>query len=338
MTSVGRASVRLRCRIGCAATPAYVTATPLNPRAVLPSALRNPASMRMPASSRRLGPLGLEVLGRRDHGDRADHLALQQIRGHPQREGGLAGARGRDREEVLADIAVIGVQGRLLPGPQAVRGPPRRPVRERRRQVLGATHDAPDHGSEQRRAGWTDRSTRPGSAAPRRRRPPPGRPPTAAPPRPHPPQCRPHPWAPPPPPGTPEGHRAGRSPRASPGGCPRTPMPRPRPGPARGPGRGRSRPRRRPARSPRRRWRTSARWPGPPRDRSRRRRRPVRPRRASPSPGSRTHPLPGRGPPSWPRRAGGRPRRRRTAPGRRRRGAATPTPRPGPRSARAPAG
>ena len=50
---------------------------------------------------RRLRPLRLQVLGRRDHGDRVDRAVGQQLGGDPQGERGLAGARRGDRQEVV---------------------------------------------------------------------------------------------------------------------------------------------------------------------------------------------------------------------------------------------
>ena len=47
-----------------------------------------------------LGPLELEVLGRRDDGDPVDDPAAEQLGGDRQRERRLAGARRRDGEEV----------------------------------------------------------------------------------------------------------------------------------------------------------------------------------------------------------------------------------------------
>ena len=50
---------------------------------------------------RRIGPLGLEVLGRRDHGDALHDLGGEQLGGDAKGVGGLARPRGGDREEVL---------------------------------------------------------------------------------------------------------------------------------------------------------------------------------------------------------------------------------------------
>ena len=63
-------------------------------------------------------PLRLEVLGRRDDGDRLHHPAGEQLGGHPQRERRLAGAGRRDREEVLRAAAQVGDEGGALPGAQ----------------------------------------------------------------------------------------------------------------------------------------------------------------------------------------------------------------------------
>ena len=55
---------------------------------------------RDPGPRGRLGPLELEVLGRRHHDDPVDDPAPEQLGGDRQRERGLAGAGRRDREEV----------------------------------------------------------------------------------------------------------------------------------------------------------------------------------------------------------------------------------------------
>ena len=55
---------------------------------------------RDPGPARGLGPLVLQVLGRRHDRDPVDQPAAEQLGGHRQRERRLAGARRRDREEV----------------------------------------------------------------------------------------------------------------------------------------------------------------------------------------------------------------------------------------------
>ena len=92
-----------------------------------------------------VGPLGLEVLGRRDDDDALDHAAAQELRGETEGEGRLAGA-GRGRSEEVAGTlagAVRSVEGEVLlegfglPGAQVLRGSPGGALRERGRQVLG---------------------------------------------------------------------------------------------------------------------------------------------------------------------------------------------------------
>ena len=73
---------------------------------------------------RRVRPLLLEVLGRRDDGDLLDHVVVQQPRRERQREGRLAGAGRRDGEEVARLLLDIPLQGALLPGTQLVGGAP----------------------------------------------------------------------------------------------------------------------------------------------------------------------------------------------------------------------
>jgi hypothetical protein len=63
-------------------------------------------------------PLRLEVLGRGDHADCGDRPVGEQLGRDPQREGGLAGARRRDREEVGRPAQQVRRQRAALPGPQ----------------------------------------------------------------------------------------------------------------------------------------------------------------------------------------------------------------------------
>ncbi len=93
----------------------------------------------------RLGPLGLEVLGGGHDHDAVDHAAAHELGREAERERRLTGAGGRGGEEVAGALAdAVGSVGpevlieRLgLPGAQALRGAPRRALRERRREVLG---------------------------------------------------------------------------------------------------------------------------------------------------------------------------------------------------------
>ena len=85
----------------------------------------------------RVGPLGLEVLGRGDHGHAGDLPLRQQLGGDPQGEGGLAGARGGDREEVAPVLAEVALQGLGLPGAQRPGGTPGGPPGEGGREVRG---------------------------------------------------------------------------------------------------------------------------------------------------------------------------------------------------------
>ena len=68
------------------------------------------------------GPLRLEVLGRRDHGDRLDGAVGEQFGRDAQGERGLAGAGRRDREEVLVAAAQVLHQRPPLPGAQRREG------------------------------------------------------------------------------------------------------------------------------------------------------------------------------------------------------------------------
>jgi hypothetical protein len=71
---------------------------------------------------RRLRPLVLEVLGGGDDGDRVDHPVVQQFRGDPQRERGLARARRGDGEEVLRCRREVPGECAALPGAQGACG------------------------------------------------------------------------------------------------------------------------------------------------------------------------------------------------------------------------
>ena len=82
-------------------------------------------------------PLLLQVLRRADHGEPLHGAALQQLGGHPQRERGLAGARGRYREEVTRGGPQVAVQRLLLPGAQLVSGAPGGSTGEGRWQLRG---------------------------------------------------------------------------------------------------------------------------------------------------------------------------------------------------------
>jgi hypothetical protein len=63
----------------------------------------------------RIGPLVLQVAGGRDH-DHASGLTRRQCpTGRRQRERGLAGTGGRDREEIGAGTGVERFEGSLLP-------------------------------------------------------------------------------------------------------------------------------------------------------------------------------------------------------------------------------
>ena len=91
---------------------------------------------------RRLRPLLLQVLGRGDDGDLLDDVVVQQVRGEGQREGRLAGARGRHRQEVPRLARDIRVQRALLPGAQPAGGAPGGTAGIGGREVMGggSTH------------------------------------------------------------------------------------------------------------------------------------------------------------------------------------------------------
>jgi hypothetical protein len=67
-------------------------------------------------------PLCLQMLGRADHGDRFDRAVGEQLGGDPQSEGGLAGARGGDRHEVVGPAPQVLHKSLALPGPQRRKG------------------------------------------------------------------------------------------------------------------------------------------------------------------------------------------------------------------------
>ena len=72
-----------------------------------------------------LGPLGLEVLGRRDHGDPVDHPAREQLGGDRERERRLARARASPPPGSRAgSLLKYAVQRRRLPRAQARRRAP----------------------------------------------------------------------------------------------------------------------------------------------------------------------------------------------------------------------
>ena len=86
----------------------------------------------------RVGPLGLQVLGRAHDDDPLDRPPGQQLGGDPQRERRLARAGRRRGEEVGPVTGQVRRDGLVLPGPERAGGPPRRPLGERGRQVGGS--------------------------------------------------------------------------------------------------------------------------------------------------------------------------------------------------------
>jgi hypothetical protein len=83
-----------------------------------PDAVRQRGVQADAEGERRLGPLGAQVVGGAD-----DHHSIhdprgEQLGGQRQREGGLAGARCRGDEEVLAAPCAVGLQRLALPGAQ----------------------------------------------------------------------------------------------------------------------------------------------------------------------------------------------------------------------------
>ena len=84
-------------------------------------------------------PLVLEVLGRRDDGDRLDHPVGQQLRRHPQGERRLARSWRRHGQEVPGGGREVARQRTALPGPQ---GTPSRGT-GRRHRLVGLRHSTP---------------------------------------------------------------------------------------------------------------------------------------------------------------------------------------------------
>src|SRR5665811_1918860 len=78
----------------------------------------------------RVGPLGLQVLRRRDDGDPADGAHAEQLGRDAERISGLARPWGRDGEEVPGGGAQVLSQGVRLPDAQLGGGPPGGPSRE----------------------------------------------------------------------------------------------------------------------------------------------------------------------------------------------------------------
>ncbi len=85
----------------------------------------------------RIRPLALEVLGRGDDGDAVDDAPGDELGGHPEREGGLAGARGGGREEVARERRQVLVERLLLPGTELLRGAAGGVFWERGREMFG---------------------------------------------------------------------------------------------------------------------------------------------------------------------------------------------------------
>ena len=116
-------------------------------------------------------PLVLEVLGRGDDGDRGDRPVGEQLRGHPQREGGLAGTRRRDGEEVLRPRRQVAGQRAALPGAERAAGrrapcPARRPrQRVARRWPAGRVRNGRHGGLGHTSPGGSAATAGPGAAA-----------------------------------------------------------------------------------------------------------------------------------------------------------------------------
>ena len=79
---------------------------------------------------RRLRPLLLQMLGRRDDGHLLHDMVVQQPGGEGQREGRLARAGRRDGEEVARLLLDVPVHRALLPGAQLAGGTPGGPAGE----------------------------------------------------------------------------------------------------------------------------------------------------------------------------------------------------------------
>ncbi len=84
-----------------------------------------------------LGPLVLEVLSGADDRHLVDVAGAEQLGGHSQREGRLAGPGGGHREEVLGHRLQVLRQRSGLPGTQRTGGPPGGAARVGRGEVLG---------------------------------------------------------------------------------------------------------------------------------------------------------------------------------------------------------
>ena len=95
------------------------------------------------------GPLVLQVLGRRHHGDRLDRTVSQQLGGDPQREGRLPRPRRGYREIVLVAAAQVLHQRPALPGPQRRERVQNRP--RRRHRSLPSGNAEPPPGRKARR-------------------------------------------------------------------------------------------------------------------------------------------------------------------------------------------
>ncbi|GAB3872789.1 hypothetical protein GCM10027610_138820 [Dactylosporangium cerinum] len=67
-----------------------------------------------------VGPLLLQVFGRRDDGEVVDRAVAEQLKGDPQRERRLAGAGRGDGEEILPFAAQILHQCLALPHPECL--------------------------------------------------------------------------------------------------------------------------------------------------------------------------------------------------------------------------
>src|SRR5690606_19194974 len=102
-----------------------------------------------------VGPLLLQVLGGRHHGDLLHDVVVQQPRRQGQRERRLAGPGGGDRQEVARLLLDVLVHRPLLPGPQLAGGAPGGAAGERGRQVVRGRGGGGSHGL--RRGGWFGR-------------------------------------------------------------------------------------------------------------------------------------------------------------------------------------
>src|SRR5690606_32967068 len=93
-----------------------------------------------------VGPLLLQVLGGRHHGDLLHDVVVQQPRRQGQRERRLAGPGGGDRQEVARLLLDVLVHRPLLPGPQLAGGAPGGAAGERGRQVVRGRGGGGSHG------------------------------------------------------------------------------------------------------------------------------------------------------------------------------------------------